>query len=223
MIGRWARYVPAAVMGVGAIVTLWSGTPRSMPLVRPLPSVLPATFLGASGKAIPISADETQASGVTAYVNQGYDIGNRWGPVALYIGYHGTQQGDKGMHSPSVCLPGSGWTPVKSGLTTLSVEGRRVPVSRYVLQKGDQRILVYYWFQGRGRITTGEAQLKLNTLEDAFLHHRDEETLVRIIVPVENRDLTAGVGTSGLVPDTIANRLATQMIPAIQHALPPAP
>ena len=221
--GGWNRYFPAGIMAAGTIVTIVTGTPHPTALVQPLDSALPTTFLGAPGKTMPISADEARASGVTSYVNQGYDVGNHWSPVALYVGYHGTQQGDKGMHTPAVCLPGSGWTPVDSRLITIPVGTATFLVNRYVLQKESQRILVYYWFQGRGRVTAGQTELKLITLRDAFLYHRDEEALVRIVVPVENENLAQPVGTTGLPPDSIATRLTAQMLPAMQRVLPPAP
>jgi D-arabinose 5-phosphate isomerase GutQ len=83
--------------------------------------------------------------------------------------------------------------------------------------------LVYYWFQGRGRITTGQAALKWNAMKDAFLSHRDEEALVRIVVPVGTDSLTAPVGRTGMVADSLATHLASVAIPSVFRALAPAP
>jgi len=217
-----AQYVPAGALMVGAAFTMLVGKPQATPLVRPLKETVPAQFLGHAATDAVIGDDEVHASGVTDYINRGYDIGGV-APVTLYIGYHATQQGDKRMHSPTLCLPGSGWTPVASNIVPVSVEGKSVGVNRYVLQKSNQRILVYYWFQGRGRITTGQAALKMNAMKDALLAHRDEEALVRIVVPVGDRTWQDPIGTTGLVPDSVATQLASLSIPAMNRSLPPAP
>lgn len=218
----WSQYLPAGILTLGATVAALTGTPRPTPLARPLTATLPAEFLGVSGQDAPIGAEEVRVSGVTDYLNRGFNLGGP-GPVTLYVGYHATQQGDKRMHSPTLCLPGSGWTPIDSRLVEIPVGGRSIPVNRYVLQKHGQRILVYYWFQGRGRITAGEAQLRLENFKDAFLRHRDEEALVRIVVPVAQLPWNTPIGHTGLPADSVATRLAQVAIPGVQAALPPAP
>jgi EpsI family protein len=218
----WTQYVPATVLAAGAAVTWWIGTPQPTPLAHPLPTTIPAQFMGAPGKDITLSADEVRGSGVTDYVTREFDLGG-FGPAALYVGYHATQQGDKRMHSPTLCLPGSGWTPVASKVVTVPVGAEQISVNRFVLQKDKQRILVYYWFQGRGRITTGEAELKMNAFKDALLSQRDEEALVRIVVPIGKGDWADPIGRTGLPADSVAVQLASVAIPAVTKALPPAP
>lgn len=218
----WSRYIPAGILTFGAVVTVLTGTPRPTPLVRPLATTLPVGFLGVRGVDTPIDTEELRVSGVTDYLNRSFDLGGP-APVMLYIGYHATQQGDKGMHSPTLCLPGSGWTPIDSRLVAVPVNGPPVSVNRYVLQKRNQRILVYYWFQGRGRITAGEAQLKLENFRDAFLRHRDEEALVRIVVPVAQLPWNAPIGRTGQPADSLAIHLTEIAIPGVQAALPSAP
>ncbi len=219
---RWPSYLPAGILLTGAVVSAVAGTPHPTPLAKPLRTTLPLEFLGKRAVDIPIDADEAKASGVSDYSHRGFDVGG-WGLVTLYVGYHATQQGENRMHSPTLCLPGSGWTPVDSRLMSVPVGAQRFSVNRYVLQKGGQQILVYYWFQGRGRVTSGETQLKLNAFKDAFLKHRDEEALVRITVPVGQAAWTAAVGTTGLPPDSIAVRLTAITIPSVEQALPTAP
>lgn len=232
-----SQYLPAALFAVGACATYIVGTPRPTPLVRPLAATMPAQFMGVPGKDVPISLDEQRGSGVTDYFQRSFAV-TAADPVSLYIGYHATQQGESRMHSPTLCLPGSGWTPIDSRLVTVMVAGQPIHVNRYMLQKSKYRILVYYWFQGRGRITTGEAQLKLHTFVDALLLHRDEEALVRIIVPLPAVQKTAGKGAAppvqpdtsiqgnpsapaaNLPPDSVAVQLAAIAIPALNQSLP---
>jgi EpsI family protein len=177
--------------------------------------------MGAPARDMPIDKDEVAKSGVSDYINRLYFLDPDT-PAALYVGYHATQQGDKRMHSPTLCLPGSGWTPVGEGIVTVPVNGQPVQVNRFILQSSSQRILVYYWFQGRGRLTTGQGALKLNAMRDALVSHRDEEALVRIIVPLP-RDSTAAIGNTGLPADSVATRLASAVVEPLNRALPAAP
>jgi len=221
MLDAVARYTPAFALAAGAALTAFVGTPSPTPLRAPLASVLPATFMGAAHQDVQIDKDEVDKSGVSDYINRLYML-SPTEPAALYVGYHATQQGDKQMHSPTLCLPGAGWTPVGEGLVTVPVNGHPVSVNRFVLQSSSQRILVYYWFQGRGKLTTGQGALKLNSMRDALLTHRDEEALVRIIVPMP-KDSSQAVANTGLPPDSVAVRLASAVVEPLNRALPAAP
>lgn len=217
-----SRYLPAFFLAVGTAALPAIRTPDPTPLRRPLASVLPATFLGAPHEDITISKDEVAKSGVSDYINRIYNLAPDM-PASLYVGYHATQQGqDNQMHSPSVCLPGSGWTPVGEGLVDIPVAGKAAKVNRFILQSENQRILVYYWFQGRGRLTAGTGDLRITTMRDALINHRDEEALVRIIVPMPPPGQTT-VANTGLPPDTIATRLASAVVGPLNQAFPAAP
>jgi len=217
-----SRFLPAFFLAAGTAMLPAIRTPDPTPLRRPLASVLPTTFLGAGFQDLSIDKDEVVKSGVSDYINRAYMLSPD-APASLYVGYHATQQGqDNQMHSPSVCLPGSGWTPVGEELVDIPVGGKPVKVNRFVLQSEKQRILVYYWFQGRGRLTAGTGDLRLTTMRDALINHRDEEALVRIIVPVPPKGQTT-VANTGLPPDSVATRLAQAVIGPLNRAFPAAP
>lgn len=216
-----AKFIPAGALAAGTAITLLVGSPQPTPLREPLGKAVPATFMGAAGSDVAIGSDEVSKSGVSDYINRVYELSSTEG-VALYIGYHATQQGDKRMHSPTLCLPGSGWTPVGEQIVTIPVANKPVAVNRFILQNGPNRILVYYWFQGRGRLTAGQGDLKLTTMRDALFTHRDDEALVRIIVPLVNGDSTP-VASTGLAPDALAAKLAENIIAPLNRSLPAAP
>jgi len=216
-----ARFLPAGALAAGTAVTLLVGTPRPTPLREPLTQAIPASFMGAAGSDVAIGDDEVSKSGVSDYVNRVYMLDADEG-VSLYVGYHATQQGDKRMHSPTLCLPGSGWTPVGEQVVNIPISGKQVAVNRFILQNGGNRILVYYWFQGQGRLTAGQGDLKLRTMWNALMTHRDEEALVRIIVPLVKGD-TARVANTGLTPDALAARFADAIAEPLNKSLPAAP
>jgi EpsI family protein len=66
----------------------------------------------------------------------------------------------------------------------LKIGGRQVTVRRYLLAKQASRALVYYWYQGRGRVSSNEYKVKWELLRDAALKGRTEEALVRIVLPL---------------------------------------
>ncbi len=219
----WTQYVPSGVLLVGATLTFAWGAPKPTQLDRPLNETINAEFLGVSGRDVPIDTIEQRISGVTSYLNRAFDVGSPAGPMLFYVGYHATQQGKNGIHLPTVCLPGAGWTPTSSSLVALPIEGKVHHLNRYILQKGTHQILVYYWFQGRGHVTAGELDLKRHSIRDALLHRRDEEALVRIVVPIVENRLETPIGNTQLPADSLSIQFALMVIPELHRALPAMP
>jgi len=63
-------------------------------------------------------------------------------------------------------------------------------VNRAVIQKGEQRQIVYYWFEERGRSLTNEYVAKAYTALDALTRGRTDGALVRVTTPVERGETT---------------------------------
>jgi EpsI family protein len=89
----------------------------------------------------------------------------------------------------------------------------RVGVNRYELVNGQERAIVYYWYQGRDRVAHNEYRVKYELLRDAALHGRTEEALVRIVVPVKNNDVAAA--------DAVALEVAPGLVADVARVLPP--
>jgi EpsI family protein len=60
----------------------------------------------------------------------------------------------------------------------------RFEVNRAVIQKGLEKQLVYYWFEGRGRHLTSDFAAKLYTVVDGAAKGRTDGGLVRVITPI---------------------------------------
>ncbi len=107
--------------------------------------------------------------------------------VSLYVAYNASQRKGESSHSPSSCLPGSGWLFEHSGLTMLPIgpRGELCTVNRAALQKNGERLLVYYWFPQRGRVLTNMLELKLYAFWDALTLRRTDGALVRLITPID--------------------------------------
>jgi exosortase D (VPLPA-CTERM-specific) len=106
-------------------------------------------------------------------------------PVNLYIAYYNSQRKGEAVHSPRSCLPGGGWQLRGFDQRTLNgvtINGQPLRVNRTLIELGNQRQLVYYWFQQRGRNVTNEFAVKWYLFWDALTRHRTDGALVRLIV-----------------------------------------
>jgi len=103
----------------------------------------------------------------------------------LFVAFFSSQRTGQTPHSPKNCLPGSGWVPILSDTLQISLPGRTLPaeVNRYVVQKGDNKSLVLYWYQSRDRIVAREYAAKFFVIADALRYNRTDTALVRIVVP----------------------------------------
>jgi exosortase D (VPLPA-CTERM-specific) len=106
-------------------------------------------------------------------------------PVNLYIAYYNSQRKGESVHSPRACLPGGGWQMRDFDQRTLSgvvMNGVPLRVNRTLIELGNDRQLVYYWFQQRGRVITNEFVVKWYLFWDALTRHRADGAMVRLIV-----------------------------------------
>lgn len=185
------RLAITATVLLGAFILL-HGVSHGEPIVPHQPlSDLPYMIGAWSGEERPLSERIVQAVSVSDYTNRVYfeDGGT---PVQLYVGYYGSQETGDTIHSPKNCLPGSGWDPVHSGFATVSVAGgRQIVVNEYLIQQDENKQLVFYWYQGRGRVNASEYAGKVWMVVDAISRNRTDGALVRLITPVINNEASA--------------------------------
>ena len=195
MTAAW-RWSMAALLTLGAIVSVGIPAQRSVPLRAPLASAVPAVIAGYAGQDITIAAEEVRVAGVTNYVMRSFTRGTRaagsgTAAFSVYVGYYDRQTQGKTIHSPKNCLPGAGWEPLASGLDTIATPRGRLPVNRYLLQRGNQQALVIYWYQGRGRAIASEYWGKIYTVIDSVRRRRSDGAMVRVLVPIGDSELAA--------------------------------
>lgn len=206
------RWAPAVILGAGCCLMLLVNRQRDMPLRQPL-SVLPTTLDGYHGVDQEIAPGEQSVAGMDRYLLRSYGLDSTMA-FSLYVGYYDHQTQGRTIHSPKNCLPGAGWEAVQASTLPLETTAdRRVTVNRYLLQNGDRRALVLYWYQGRGRVAANEYRVKWELLRDAALRGRSEEALVRIVVPLDP-------SMDGQEAEQLASRVAGQVIPDLFRALP---
>src|SRR6476646_7666583 len=95
-------------------------------------------------------------------------------------------------HSPLNCLPGSGWTLSNPDRVVISPpNGKSFSANKYVIQNGDYKSLMIYWYQGRGRSVASEYWGKVYTVIDSVRLRRSDGALVRVTVPFDNSEADA--------------------------------
>ncbi len=193
-----ARLIPRTLVVValmlGAAATLRAlSRPEITPVRQPLAEfpLQISEWRGRNGK--PFTDDVLAVLGVDEYITREYAAATRPG-MSLYVGYYRSQRDGRTMHSPMNCMPGSGWEPTEKRRVWIEVPGAagaagtRVEVNRLVVQKGLDRLLVLYWYQGHGRVVASEYWGKIYTVLDAIRLNRSDGAMVRIITPLDGRD-----------------------------------
>ena len=115
------------------------------------------------------------------------------GPVAnLYVGYYASQRSGATYHSPLNCLPGSGWILSQPGTAMISLpDGSSFAANKYVIQNGDFKSMMIYWYQGRGRNVASEYWGKIYTVFDSVKLRRSDGAMVRVTVPIGSSEAEA--------------------------------
>lgn len=135
--------------------------------------------------------------------------------VNFYVAYYESQRKGESIHSPSTCLPGSGWIFKQSGTVMIPADaaGNAIRVKRAYMQKGEYKQLSYFWFPQRGRILTNAYQLKIFAFWDALTRHRTDGALVRLITPVYDDESPADA-------ENRMKSLTKDLIPVLNQFLP---
>ena len=217
---REARlFTPAALLALGSAVLFSVHLQRPMHLAKPL-RTMPVQLAGYRGADRTVTPEEQRVAGMSDYVFRVFQRDST-PAFSVYVGYYESQTTGQTIHSPKNCLPGAGYEPLESSAARVDVDGGPVTVNRYLLANGSARVLVYYWYQGRGRVAHSEYRVKWDLLRDAMRYGRTEEALVRIVVPVVPGASSESNAQSGLsAAEATAQSVARDLIPRVDSMLP---
>ncbi len=103
-------------------------------------------------------------------------------PIGLFLAfYHDQSMG--GVHSPEICLPSSGWEIAKLERVDiaprLGTDGQFL-LNRAIIQKGESRMMVYYWFQQGDRRVAWDVAAKFYLLADGIRSGETDGGIVRL-------------------------------------------
>jgi EpsI family protein len=165
----------------------------------------------------PMDEDVLRVLGVDDYLSRVY-YKPSGAAVGLYMGFYGSQRQGDTIHSPMNCLPGAGWEPISEGrLEILNADGagRDITVNRYLIQKGLDRTLVLYWYQGRGRVVANEYLSKAFLIRDAMVTNRTDGSLVRVIAPIAGAE-----EDNEAASEALAEEFVRTIFPTLSSYLP---
>lgn len=137
-------------------------------------------------------------------------------PTVEFFSAYYEDQTKGGIHSPEICLPGAGWEIAKLARVDIAPDlGLSAPwrLNRAVIQKGESRMLVYYWFEQHGRHVAWDFEAKLMLLWDGITIQRTDGALVRLTTPIAR-------GESEDSAEARLQSVFTQMIPILPRFVP---
>lgn len=184
--GSWARVLCVAALIIATSVFLnLRSRGETLPSPPPLAS-FPLQIAGWAGQDVPLTSDVLDVLGKGDFLTRTYRSPAE-PPMDLYIAYFPSQRTGSTIHSPQNCLPGAGWVPLASSTMYLPrADGTAMPVNRYIVAKGAERLVVFYWYQAHGRVVTGEYSAKFYLVADSIRMNRSDGALVRVITPIAN-------------------------------------
>lgn len=107
-------------------------------------------------------------------------------PYNLYLAWLDAQRDGRSWHSPRQCIPGGGWKIARQDIVrTRSGSGKPFSYNRLIIQNGDHRQLVYYWYDQRGRKIANEFVMKFWLIVDAVTRNRSDGAMVRLLTPID--------------------------------------
>src|SRR4051812_18062379 len=176
----------ALLVAGGAVINVWAAVGESRVSRRPL-AEFPTEVGGWRQTGRDVRFDQATEAVLRAddYVSRDYVATDGGTSASLYVGYYATQRTGATYHSPLNCLPGSGWVLNSPSTVEVRPAGGREPfrANSYVIEHGEARMLMLYWYQGRGRAVASEYLDKAYTVFDSIRMRRSDGAMVRVLVP----------------------------------------
>jgi EpsI family protein len=198
----------------GAVVNFWAAAGEARVSRRSL-SEFPAEVGGwrQSGRDTRFDAATEAVLRADDYVSRDYAAASGGRTASLYVGYYATQRTGATYHSPLNCLPGSGWTLNNPSTVEVRPAGGRAPfrANSFVIEHGEDRMLMLYWYQGRGRAVASEYMDKAYTVFDSIRMRRSDGAMVRVLVPFRGSEAEAA---------SAAAEFAAQVAPSLPAYVP---
>jgi EpsI family protein len=113
--------------------------------------------------------------------------------VGLFMAWY-DDQSQGGVHSPEICLPGAGWEIAWLERTDVSdrIGGPRpFDLNRAIIQKGETRMMVFYWFQQKDRRIAWDFAAKFWLMVDGVRTGRTDGALIRLTTAIDPRETEA--------------------------------
>jgi EpsI family protein len=150
-----------------------------------------------------VRASGADAHGSVRYVDDGGRV------YEVFVG--GALRNAENFHAPNVCMPTAGWETLAAGEQPHPLAGSTgTRMQRLLLQRGQERMVVYYWFQAGDRLAGDEWEVRFRRLLDLLGGRALPPTLIiSVYVSVEDDVATA---------DQAATRFLAVLAPYLRAA-----
>ena len=209
-----AALVAAAFLGLAALAA-WQMVPqdRGQPVARSAFALFP-TRLGdwqQRGPEERLTPEIAKALGADDYRQVTMMRDAATPTVGLFMAfYHDQSKG--GVHSPEICLPSSGWEIARLERVDiaprLGVDGAFL-LNRAIIQKGEARMMVYYWFQQGERRVAWDVAAKFYLLADGIRSGQTDGGIVRL--------------TTAMAPDESEASAEARLLDMTRQVIAPLP
>lgn len=154
-----------------------------------------------------LEASVARTLGATDYHSVYYKHPDADDTVEFFSAWYADQTGGNSIHSPEVCLPGGGWEIAWLERANISDElGWPEPfmINQAIIQKGSSRMMVFYWFDQRGRKIAWDIAAKYWLMIDSIREQRTDGALVRLttLIQPDESDADAAVRLMDMVRET---------------------
>ena len=188
-LSSWQRFLPAVLFLSAAAVILEARDRNEVLPARGDLSSFPMQIRDWQAKDLTLSPGELEVLGPGQFLLRDYASAAVDPPMNLFIAFFPSQRSGDTIHSPKNCIPGSGWAPIESGrISVRRADGSTIWINRYIVAKGINRDLVFYWYQAHGRVTPSEYWAKIFLVRDAIQLNRTDGALVRVVTPITGAD-----------------------------------
>lgn len=127
------------------------------------------------------AADEL---GVTSYSQLAVRAfaGSNGSIITVLLAYGLAQNYATQLHRPELCYPASGFTLLAEKSVNLTLDGRVIPSSILVAQRGERRDSVLYWTRVGAMFPTGLWEQRFQIARGAITGGRSDELLARLSI-----------------------------------------
>jgi len=219
--GQTQQFIKPAFLGIiGALVlTTMAGTKflTIETLIVPKREIftfLPFEFPDFEHKVVPIDSEiaEVLAADDSIVIDLVSPDGNLFN---IYLAYLEARRDGSSWHSPRQCIPGGGWQITSLDIIQGSDEPGTLPFAynRMVIEANNQKQIVYYWYDQRGRKIANEYVMKASVIYDTVTRRRADGALVRVMATVPRSNDVAATDEKLLELALRLNKVLPKYVP----------
>ncbi|MBU2958934.1 VPLPA-CTERM-specific exosortase XrtD [Paracoccus sp. 1_MG-2023] len=182
--------IAAALLGAGALMMWQVAVPERDPVIQRASFALFPRELGEWEQRGPeerLTVDVERVLKADDYRQATFTRDDQTPAIGFFSAFYNDQT-KGGVHSPEICLPSAGWEIAKLDRVDIGAElgsDRPFPLNRAIIQRGETRMMVYYWFQQGERRVAWDIAAKFNLLLDGIRRGQTDGGIIRLTTPME--------------------------------------